>query len=170
MKNIPNDVYQKIIEIAIDLEINPDDLVKLIDFESGFDPQAKNPYSSARGLIQFVDKTARDLGFSDSLDLVTLHPTVKDQLQLVYEYLSRYYPFANSKELYLSVLYPSWRKKPLDTVLPVDIQIKNPGIVTLRDYVEKIEGRGKFKVDSTYLPAIAIALILLIIIISKGKK
>lgn len=169
MKNLSYDVYQKIIEIATDLEVNPDDLIKLIDFESGFDPQAKNPYSSARGLIQFVDKTARELGFQNSLDLVTLHPTVKDQLQIVYEYLARYYPFANSKELYLSVLYPTWRKKPLETVLPADIQLKNPGIVTLQDYVDKIERGSGYVVDSKILLAAAAGIVLLLMVM-KGKK
>jgi soluble lytic murein transglycosylase-like protein len=43
--------------IANRLGVSYNDLLRLIEFESGFKPDAKNPYSSARGLIQFTDAT-----------------------------------------------------------------------------------------------------------------
>lgn len=142
MINLSSEVQSKIVEISAGLGINPDDLTKLINFESGFNPQAKNPYSSARGLIQFIDSTAQDLGFADSLDLVTQHPTVIDQLQIVYEYLSRFYPFKNQQDLYMSVFYPKYRKVDPETVFPDSIQSVNPGIVTVQDYVDFVNRRG----------------------------
>jgi hypothetical protein len=142
MINLSSEVQSKIIEISSDLEINPDDLTRLINFESKFNPQAKNPYSSARGLIQFIDSTAQDLGFADSLDLVTQHPTVIDQLQIVYEYLSRFYPFKNQQDLYMSVFYPKYRKVDPQTVFPDSIQSVNPGIITVQDYVDFVNRRG----------------------------
>lgn len=142
MINLSSEVQSKIVEISAGLGINPDDLTKLINFESGFNPQAKNPYSSARGLIQFIDSTAQDLGFADSLDLVTQHPTIIDQLQIVYEYLSRFYPFKNQQDLYMSVFYPKYRKVDPETVFPDSIQSVNPGIVTVQDYVDLVNRRG----------------------------
>jgi len=36
--------------------------------ESGGDPKAKNPRSSAGGLFQFIDRTANDVGLADRFD------------------------------------------------------------------------------------------------------
>lgn len=46
------------------LGVSADSLHRLISFESGWDPQARNKYSGARGLIQFMPSTARSMGFS----------------------------------------------------------------------------------------------------------
>lgn len=44
------------------LMIEPDWLAAVISYESGWDPAAKNPRSSASGLIQFMEDTAASLG------------------------------------------------------------------------------------------------------------
>jgi soluble lytic murein transglycosylase-like protein len=85
--------------IAADLGTTPAALSALITFESGFNPKAKNPYSSARGLIQFTDTTARGLGFKDSLDLITRFPTIEKQLLIVHKYLKKYAPFRDDQEI-----------------------------------------------------------------------
>ena len=36
--------------------------------ESGLNPDAKNPHSSAKGLFQFIDQTAKALGLHDPFD------------------------------------------------------------------------------------------------------
>lgn len=136
-------VAQKIIDISERLGINHEDLISLIQFESGFDPMAKNPYSSARGLIQFTDATARSLGFEDSLHLVTAHPTVEDQLQIVEEYLVQFYPFRDKQDLYMSVFYPKYRKADPNTVFPDSVRAVNPGITTVQDYVNFVESKKK---------------------------
>jgi hypothetical protein len=46
------------------LGVAKDSLYKEINFESGWDPLARNPYSGARGLVQFMPKTARNMGFA----------------------------------------------------------------------------------------------------------
>lgn len=43
-------------------------LLKIAEIESGFNPRAKNPNSSAGGLFQFIDGTARDYGLADRFD------------------------------------------------------------------------------------------------------
>lgn len=155
---LTSSVAQKLLEISERLGVNYSDLISLIQFESGFDPQAKNPYSSARGLLQFTDATARSLGFEDSLHLVTAHPTVEDQLQIVEEYLVQFYPFTDKQDLYMSVFYPKFRNVDPGTVFPDSVQAVNPGIVTVQDYVDKVE---KKKLD--YRMVIAAAAILFII-------
>lgn len=46
---------QKLAEISDRLQINPDFISAVIAFESGYDPQAINPKSKAKGLIQWLD-------------------------------------------------------------------------------------------------------------------
>jgi len=46
------------------LGVAKDSLYKEINFESGWDPLARNPYSGARGLVQFMPKTAKNMGFA----------------------------------------------------------------------------------------------------------
>lgn len=164
---LSSSVKLKVYEIANDLKVNPEDLIKLIDFESSWNPQAKNPYSSARGLIQFVDSTAKNLGFLDSLDLVTQHPTIIDQLQIVYEYLSMYYPFRDKQDLYMSVFYPAYRRKDPQTEFPKNVQMSNPGIRTIQDYVNLVErGSGNGKTGALIIVSIALVLFYLL----KGRK
>ncbi len=126
--------------IAMQLQVDTDNLFKLIRFESKWNPQAKNTLSSARGLIQFTNKTAQSLGFKDSLDLVTKYPTISDQLPIVKRYLQAFAPFANKQELYLSVFFPAYRKKNPNTIFPGSVRVVNPGIVKIADYVNKVEG------------------------------
>jgi hypothetical protein len=128
---------------AMQLGVKTDDLFKLIKFESKWNPQAKNPLSSARGLIQFTDSTARALGFENALDLVSKNPTISDQLQIVQQYLNQFKPFGNKQELYLSVFYPKWRKLKPNTPFPASVTRVNPGINVIADYVNKVEGIAK---------------------------
>lgn len=133
-------VAEKILSISDRLGIQSDWLIKLIQFESGFNPVASNPYSSAKGLIQFTDATAQSLGFYNSQHLIDMHPTVESQLQVVEEYLYRFYPFNNKQDLYMSVFYPKYRKVSPFTFFPENVQAVNPGIKTVQDYIDKVDG------------------------------
>lgn len=42
---------------AIVAQVNPQLALKVIDCESKFDPHARNPHSTAKGLAQFLDGT-----------------------------------------------------------------------------------------------------------------
>lgn len=50
-------------DLAAKLGTPRDSLYKLINFESSWDPLATNPYSGARGLVQFMPKTAKNMGY-----------------------------------------------------------------------------------------------------------
>lgn len=127
---------------AAELGVNPDSLYRLIDFETArtWNPMIKNKNSSARGLIQFTDATAVGLGFADSLDLVTQYPTIVDQLIVVKRYLSQFKPFPNDQSLYMSVFYPAARNWAPGREFPFMVQRLNPGIKTVADYVNKVNG------------------------------
>lgn len=51
-------------EIAGLLGVSVDWLHNMISLESAWKPQARNPFSGARGLIQFMPKTAAGMGFT----------------------------------------------------------------------------------------------------------
>ena len=130
--------------IARKLSIDPRHLDALINFETGgtYNPLIKNPYSSARGLIQITDAAARDIGFSDSLDAVTRNPDFDSQMNnVVYPYLKRYAPYPTLQSLYMAVFYPAARTVPPDTIFPESVRKVNPGIITVQDYVNFVNKR-----------------------------
>lgn len=137
----------KIKEIANRLGTDPRWLDALINFETAgtYDPTIKNPKSSARGLIQVIDKTARDVfNVSDSLSLVKKYPTFDSQMEnVVYPYLARYAPFRSKQELYMAVFYPNYRKAPPDTIFSEKVRRYNPGITTVQDYINFVDRRVK---------------------------
>jgi hypothetical protein len=132
---------------AAQLGVEADALYNLIKFETAntFDPQIANPYSSAKGLIQFTDSTAQGLGFSDSQDLITKLPDFSSQLEkAVVPYLAKYRPFTSRQSLYMAVFYPAARNWSPDTLFSSAVQAVNPGIQTVQDYINKVEqGKGK---------------------------
>lgn len=93
--------------IADELELNPDDLMACIAWESGesFRAGIRNAAGSgATGLIQFMPSTAVALGTSTS-KLAAM--TAEDQLNYVYKYFR---PFAgrlkNLGDIYMAILWP----------------------------------------------------------------
>jgi len=128
-----------IADVAQDVGTKPIHLAMLINFESNFQARAKNPRSSARGLIQFTDARARDLGFKSSLDLVNKFPTVNAQLDgPVRQDLKTYGPYKSEQDLYLTVFYPAARGWPSNKKFPAWVTEANPGIETPGDYARKV--------------------------------
>ena len=128
--------------------VNPNWIDKLITAESNWNPSAKNPNSSARGLIQFTDATAQSLGYKDSLDLINKNPTVEDQLlNPVLKYLSRYAPFQNKQQFYLSVFYPAAMNWDINREFPKAVQDANKkaGIKTVKDYINFVDKTANIK-------------------------
>lgn len=147
---------QAVYSLAGALQVkDPQWLFDLIHFESGSDPKASNPLSSAKGLIQFIDSTARDLGYANSQDLINKHPTIPSQLEgPVYAYLSPYAPFNTEASLYLSVFFPAARNYDPNTSFSTifnnlygssgptkyaAFKKANPNILTPQDYINYVK-------------------------------
>ena len=62
------DIQNIIRKAALRYGVDPDALVRIAEIESGLDPSARNPNSSAKGLFQFIDTTAREYGLDNPLD------------------------------------------------------------------------------------------------------
>jgi hypothetical protein len=147
--------------IADRLGVPFQDLYDLINFESGFNPQSKNINSSARGLIQFTDKTAISLGYKNSADLVSKNPTIIDQLPIVERYLMQFMPFPSRQSLFMAVFYPAARTWPITAEFPQFVLDSNPGIRTIADYMKKTSKGGDVLYSS--LPLIAVGLIVFLL-------
>ncbi len=152
--------------IAARLGVIPADLYQLIQFESGWNPKAKNPRSSARGLLQWTDSTSKDLGYKSSLDLVKKNPSVLDQLAIVERYLSKYKPFTGKQSLFMAVFYPAARNWSPSQPFPANVQKVNPGIRTPGDYIAFVERRA---VAALALIPLVLTGAAIIYILLKGK-
>ena len=142
--------------IAIELGIEKRLLWALIQNESNWNPQAKNPYSTAKGLLQWIDMTAKEIGFNTSEELVNKLSTVEQQLQYaVLPYLKRRMPFNSPQSLFMSIFYPAARNWPDFKEFPAKVQAINPGIKTPADYIKKVYA----KIALRYVPHIAILLV-----------
>jgi len=118
-------------------------LYSLIQFESAWDSQAWNRTSGARGLIQFMPTTAREMGYADANDLVRKHPTAASQMTgpVANYFKKRGSSFPTEQSLYMAVFYPRFKDVPPDTVFSDKVQAQNPGIRTVQDYINKVRSR-----------------------------
>lgn len=165
---------QLLISLSEEINVPYEWLYNLIQFESGFNPGAENPVSSAKGLLQFIDSTAVQLGYKDSLDLIQKHPTVESQLvSPVRTYLLSQAPFPTKQSLYMAVFYPAYKYVEPERVFPKRVQDSNPGIKTPADYIEKVDSKFP-KLPAPGLSFIAVlgiaGLLFIILTQQKGKK
>lgn len=143
MRELSTSEREALFSLSSDLDVAPKTLAAEIQFESGWNPQIKNPRSSASGLIQFMDATARGMGFpGGSAELVRKFPTVETQLLgPVRRYLQMWAPFPTDQSLFMAVFYPAYRRVRPDKPFPRKVQEANPGIVTVQDYLDHVWSR-----------------------------
>lgn len=140
-------------DVARKLGIPSRRLYALISFESNFNPKAINPKSRAAGLIQFMPKTAKGMGYVDQYDLIQKFPTISSQLAgPVYDYLKRYKPYFGDQSLFMAVFYPKARTWPAYRAFPAYVRKANPGINNPGDYTKMVYRKAKL----TYIPPLLI--------------
>ena len=116
-KNVTSEFKSKVLEISNKLKIDPDDLMAIMAFESGFDPSIRNKTSGATGLIQFMSSTAKKLG--TTTDKLAQMSAVQ-QLDYVYEYLKGYTGKMNNvQDAYMAVFMPIAVGKSNDFVIGI---------------------------------------------------
>lgn len=137
---------RKIQQVASRLGVSASWLDALINFETGgtYSVFASNPNSSAKGLIQVMDSTARtEFGARDSLELSNKFPTFDAYMDgVVFPYLSKYMPFTTKQSLYLAVFYPAYRYADPLTEFPESVKSSNPGITRVQDYIDYVDRRA----------------------------
>lgn len=90
-------------------------LLKIMQKESGINPQNKNPITKATGLIQFMPKTARGLG--TTVQALSRMSGIQ-QLDYVEKFYKPYFGKIHSySDLYLATFYPFALGKPANFIL-----------------------------------------------------
>lgn len=137
---------RKVIALSNTLGFHPSWLMIVMNNESGLDPKAKNPNSSATGLIQFMEETAKSLGTSTA-ELKAMS-NVK-QLDYVLKYLKPYSAKVNTlADLYLAVFYPLSLYRTDDFVFPEwavrankIFDINKDGVLTKREFRQYVANK-----------------------------
>lgn len=102
-------------EIANNLGVQPMDLFRVMNKESGLNPRARNPYSGASGLLQFMPRTAQGLG--TSVEEIRSMPAI-EQLDFVEKFFHPYrHKIHSYEDLYLATFFPAALGKPDDAIL-----------------------------------------------------
>jgi hypothetical protein len=102
-------------QVANNLGVSLEDLLGIMNHESGLNPGAVNPYTNATGLIQFMPNTARNMGTSVE---ALKNMSAIDQL----DYVERFYkPIAGKAkdigDLYMFTFLPAAIGKPDNFVI-----------------------------------------------------
>ena len=139
---------ERVFWIQDDLQLDADYLMACMAFETGerFTANVKNPASTATGLIQFMEFTAKRLGTTTKA-LAKMTP--EDQLNYVWKYFNQW-PKGSLKTLedvYMAILYPKAIGKPLSYQMFIkgdDNYAVNAGLDTNKDHVvSKAEAAAK---------------------------
>lgn len=104
-------------QAAREIGVSPSVLLAVIHFETGgsFSAAARSKVSSATGLIQFMDKTAKDLGTSTG---ALAKMSVQEQLKYVIKYYEKHRSnIKNVEDAYMAVLWPKAVGKSRNYVL-----------------------------------------------------
>lgn len=115
---------KKVRQIAYDLAIEPDWLMVVMDFETSgtFSPSIKNPHSSATGLIQFMDSTAKGLGTTTAALAQMSNVQQLDYVKKYYQgVIQRHGTIDNVGEAYLAVFYPAAISWDIQKVFPYSV-------------------------------------------------
>ena len=125
-KNVTSEFKSKILEISNELRMDPDDLMAIIAFESGFSPSIRNKASGATGLIQFMGSTAKLLGTTTD-DLAKM--SAVEQLDYVYKYFKPYAgKIKNIEDAYMAVF------------MPIAVGKSNDFVLGIKDSTDKLSG------------------------------
>lgn len=156
MQNLGSNFYPKLVQIASELNMNPEDILAIMVFESGINPGAYEKKYHGAGLIGFMPDTLKGLGFDGKWsDFIKMKG--EEQLDYVKQYIKNKAqfnggPFTSAAQYYVANFYPVALKLPgIKSGDPNTIFLEaNPATVTDpktgRKYSKKYYDIG-FKID-----------------------
>ena len=152
IENVSQDFKDKVMQIADNLNVNPNFLMAVMSFETGgtFSPKIKSAAGSgATGLIQFMPATAKGLGTSiQALEQMS----AVQQLDYVAKHFARFKnKLKTIEDTYMAVLYPAAVGKGADHVLfkkgtkvydqNKGLDINRDGEITVGEAASKVRAR-----------------------------
>ncbi len=110
MAVLEDDFYHKLLQVANNVGMRPEDILNVMAIESGINPGAHNKNGNASGLIQFMPKTLKNLGYKGThSDFRQLSAT--DQLDYVEKLIKdntkiNGAPFSSATQYYIANFLP----------------------------------------------------------------
>lgn len=160
--NVTPEFIREVEAMAGRLGTRPEFIMATMSFETGgtFSPSVKNPTSSATGLIQFLDSTARGLGTSTG-ELSRMSSV--EQLKYVEKYFQPFTGRLGTLEaVYTSVLSGSPKPDPNTTLFSAGsnayssnrgLDLNGDGRITAGEATSKVRARISGELDGTPAPA-----------------
>jgi hypothetical protein len=138
MSHLTDDDKRALETAASIIDIHPDWLGAVFQFESGFNTKAVNPLSGATGLIQFMPSTARNLGTTIA---ALKGMSFQEQIKYVIKYFGEKAGLRSLEDTYLKVFYPAAIRMSLDDVVAREgeaVYTQNKGFDTTgKGYITK---------------------------------
>lgn len=147
----------RVMKIQTVLGLDASNLMSCMKFESNLNSKARNPMSSATGLIQFMDSTAKELGTTTAA-LYAMTPV--EQLDYVASYFGRFAVHGknlkdwNLYDTYMAILWPAAIGKPDDYKLfiqgttsfrvNVGLDINHDGTITKKEACHRVQDLHDF--------------------------
>lgn len=140
-----------IVALGRQIGADPAWIANVINAESAFNPQARNPTSGATGLIQFMPKTAEGLGTSTA---ALAKMNAGQQFAFVAEYLRRFKGRLRAQsDVVMAVFYPAAIGKPDDWAFPAKVVEQNPTLPTVGAVVAQVLRHSKLPIEGTGTPS-----------------
>ena len=117
---------EKVISICSSLGILPEWLMIVMNNESGENSHIKNPFSSASGLIQFMEPTAIELGTTTEALRAMSNIVQLDYVKAYFQKYGYYKKITDTATCYLAIFYPAALYKGEDFIFPKWASDANP--------------------------------------------
>ena len=164
---VSDEFLEKVVSISEDLQLNPDDMMAIMAFESWLNPKCGEGTGGAVGLIQFTNDAITEINKKNSKELTKeeiLQMSAVEQLDIVYLYYGLYDgKVKDLADMYLTTLAParlngehdsadtvvySKEKHPTNYKYNEGLDINKDGIITKGEAVTLvIERREKYLYD-----------------------
>ncbi len=140
MANLGSKFYPKLVQVASEVGMAPEDLIAVMISESGMKPSAGNPNGGAVGLIQFMPNTLKGLNFKGTQkEFGALDG--EQQLDYIKKYVSNQMklnggPFTSAAQYYVAKFFPVALQLP-------GIKRGDPKTVFVEENPATVEVNGK---------------------------
>lgn len=136
--NLGANFYQKLVDIASETGMKPEDILAVMVSESGINPQAHNPHGGATGLVQVMPYVLSGLGFKGTEDDFA-KLSGEDQLPYVKRLIQGNMklnggPFTSAAQYYVANFWPVGLKLP-------GVRQGNPNTPIVEEDPETVDGK-----------------------------
>jgi Transglycosylase SLT domain len=138
--NLGSNFYSKLVQLAAETGMRPEDILAVMVSESGINPAAHNPHGGATGLMQFMPSSLKGVGYQgSSSDFGAL--SGEEQLPYIKKLIEGNMrlnggPFTNAAQYYVAVFWPVGLKLP-------GVHHGNPDTPLVEENPESVNGYSK---------------------------